>query len=853
MEFCNMKKAITILWLCIGLILTPISEVAHAQIGKEVVSFTAGEVFEIIAYSQLQSPEYSWVLTKDNQLRQASQSPAFSIRLSEAGNYILKGTIISTVDKETVERFFFIRVTEPSVPKTIGEGIQISPPLNERNAIILDESSQLITIKTFSQSSNGYIVDLDTTQDTNNDSIPNNDQYAGGTLFSTTGTPLYVWITNPLQDSIRIQSIDNVHSTQFTVFNQDSYTAYALEQKKNEEQNPAIRITRFSPTQFGFSIDPEGKPWRDEPVLFMWNFGDGKESIHDTPIHSYVASDIKTESTIRIQVRSLTSGEIIETLTTKIQLDALEVATQTGSSVIGQSSQSSLNTSDASLSSIAIASSTSSTNSEQNNTNSSLGMIIKFLLVILASVFVGFVTVFIIHTLKKIGGVQGMIAKSEEKLLTKEAARLDVMPLPEVLEPEVVQEVVETNPVVQPSTTPSWLQPSTNETSTERQNTQVATTTNEQLSSQTTVPSWLQTTDSNVGTTNDTLEDSTTTMPSNTGNTPSWLQTSNTTVATQEQTTTVPSWLQTTETPVNTEVQTTATVPSWLQTTEQPVENTVSTQSNTETIDTINNSGVQNSAVVVQTEKTQEFVENTANLPTWLQSTTPTDSNAVSVDSQNKNEILPTGEVKTKSSVVDTVRSSNDNLNTNDTLEIDPKVWATMSEEEKERERKRLKRKRYRANKKQRTATSPTEDATEEEISPNNSKQEVKNVDETDAQEPDWLQKSLADENVAEANTPSITNIEQSAQAKPNDDIEITIDDSPAITLPNKDTHNQNQTTVPAWLQTGLQEAAVTGQTPSTTPVINDIPLASSSTISREPDDVQFIVRAEGIDDDKKS
>jgi hypothetical protein len=850
MEFCNMKKVITIFWLYLGLILTPISEVAHAQIGKEVVSFTAGEVFEIIAYSQLQSPEYSWVLTKDNQLRQASQSPAFSIRLSEAGNYILKGTIISTVDKETVERFFFIRVTEPSVPNTIGEGIQISPPLNERNAIILDESSQLITIKTFSQSSNGYIVDLDTTQDTNNDSIPNNDQYAAGTLFSTTGTPLYVWITNPLQDSIRIQSIDNVHSTQFTVFNQDSYTAYALEQKKNEEQNPAIRITRFSPTQFGFSIDPEGKPWRDEPVLFMWNFGDGKESIHDTPIHSYVASDIKTESTIRVHVRSLTSGEIIETLTTKIQLDALEVATQTGSSVISQSSQSSINTSDASPSSIAIASSTSSTNSEQNNTNSSLGMIIKVLLVILASVFVGFVTVFIIHTLKKIGGVQGMIAKSEEKLLTKEPAQLDVMPLPEVLEPEVVEEAIETSSVVQPSTTPSWLQPSTNETSIETQNTQVVTTTNEQLSSQTTVPSWLQTTDSNVGTTND----STTTVPSNTGSTPSWLQTTEATTSSKEETTTtVPSWLQTTETPVNTEVQTTATVPSWLQTSEQAVENTVSTQSNTTTIDTIDNSSAQNSPEGVQTEKTEEFVQNTANLPTWLQPTTPSDSNAVSVNSQNQNEILPTGEIKTKSSVVDTVRSSNDNSNTNDTLEIDPKVWATMSEEEKERERKRLKRKRYRANKKQRTTTSSTEDATEAEILPNNSEQEVKNADEIDGQEPAWLQKSLADENVAEANTPSITNIEQSAQAKPNDDIEITIDDSSAIALPNKDTDNHNQTTTPAWLQTGLQEAAVNGQTPSTTPVINDIPLASSSTIPREPDDVQFIVRAEGIDDDKKS
>src|SRR3989344_9045682 len=75
---------------------------SHPLVTEESLSITAGDVFEILAISDVPLPRYSWILTRNRQFLQAGQSAAFRNRFLEPGTYTLNaqvqgeiGTILS--------------------------------------------------------------------------------------------------------------------------------------------------------------------------------------------------------------------------------------------------------------------------------------------------------------------------------------------------------------------------------------------------------------------------------------------------------------------------------------------------------------------------------------------------------------------------------------------------------------------------------------------------------------------------------------------------------------------------------------------------------------------------------------
>lgn len=729
--------------LCLS---TTVATFAQAPSKNEVLGAKSGEVFEMIVQSDLTAPEYSWILSKDTELKKATNSNIFSVRFTETGNYVLQVQVLDSLNQRALTREFYIRVQDATGTPVVPNSFTVYPPLDEANRLPISQSQQVIIIRPHEAPETQYTIDLNTDVDSDGDGDAANDQYARDSLFSTSGTPLRIWLAQ--QESTGIAVHGTTELLRFDALTPADLQAAKDQQEQDEEFDPAILITRYSTNQYGFSIDASNKEWQNTPVLFEWNLGDGTETLHDTPIHTF-SSQVATMQQISVQVRSLQDGTIIDTLQTKVDLEAVPITSSSSSSMGGA---------DSSQSSVPIASSSDSsepTGSDSEN-SSLLGLIIKIVLIALGSVLAGFLIVFVFGLFKRIGGVQGAIEKSEEKLLNKKADSevIDAMPLPE--QPEEA-EVVEDN---DKDTTNKAID-TAKETAPEPTKLEAPKPTNEgfvEPKQTAPLPSWLQT-------------DAGKSPP------PKQPEPKQESITSEDK---KPDALPKEEkTPVADSSSKTAPLPSWLQ---PDSTNTKQTEQKTAP----RTEGDTKNAIETADKKTE--VANTS-----TESTPPPVIPKPSVTAEPSTKPAPEPkepEPPTQNTVQEESKDAKD-------YEIDPAVWATLSEEEKERERKRLKRKRYRANKKQRDKSEQSSEAAD---------------------------KQSNEDTAAKTSTESQSVSEPSTEKK-----------------------------TPGWLAQGLDAAAATGQTQDSLPPkeLKEVPLANKDVTPNEPDDIEFIVRAESLDDDE--
>ena len=76
----------------------------------EQLSIFKGDIFEILADSDFLAPNFNWVLTENNTLLIASKEKVFKYRFSNAGNFILTGSIYNQAGTSEIKKTIFTKL-----------------------------------------------------------------------------------------------------------------------------------------------------------------------------------------------------------------------------------------------------------------------------------------------------------------------------------------------------------------------------------------------------------------------------------------------------------------------------------------------------------------------------------------------------------------------------------------------------------------------------------------------------------------------------------------------------------------------------------------------------------------------
>lgn len=879
----------------------------------------------MIAVHDYLDPIYSWSLTKDGNLVQSSTQPVFRTRIREQGNFVLNASVYNSTLTSSVQRQFFIRSNQPTVNTTnLGESfLEEILPTQKNGKVIVNEGIQTIKLVPNTSTKKRIYIDTNTKVDDNGDGNLTNDSVSNTLLFTSDATPLFIWFTKPIKDTtIALFEEGTDAIEQIRITNLETAQLEAIEEEKIKQNNPEIEVVNYSSNTIGFSLNIDQYSWSNEPLLLLWNFGDGVQSLLDRPIHTYAIID---NFNVTVDVRNLRTNEIIQTYKKTIAIMEIEML-QTSSSANSSSVQSI--SSESSVSSIT--ESSTSSMAPSNNTNSTIWLILKLIGVSIGSILFGVLLVVLVHFFKKKNGVQTIIQKSEKKLIKDSVVDVNNEPPPMAV-PEVDLDTEETEDAAPINTRPDFKDAvEAVETS---DNFKTANATLADNSNSDSTPDWLQA-NKNSHETVDTV--------------PSWLQSANTgqtevvtpvtsvetnsskeittdslqvadslkTEVINEESENVPAWLRPNySTDVKSNEDTSANIPNvpeikepakaedmpaWLQ----------PKQSMNET-ETLSGSNVNTASNLQSSTETA--------IPDWLQPKTDT-GDAINVNNKNiENNInnSPNLKAKVDNAVTninndETDESTMTDDNKEDTGKIPPEVWNKMSPEEKEQEKKRQKRRRYRQNKREKSIDqneTTTEDITVDNVAnipavklptdansidavPNSS---TKEDTQTDAllHKPDVQMQNVNDlknqENIITKEVEPITEglnsnleavntvtplnpanaIKVSKPIEPTNDstnstssttepaVIKTIVNEPVVTTTtgNEPSITKEKSTIPDWLAAGAAQAEAEGQTNTSVPpaILQDVPLVTPASATDDGDDVQFIIKADSLDESNTS
>lgn len=862
-----------------------IQSTSAQEVKTETMTIMRGETFEVFAVHDFLDPSFSWSLTKDGNLIQSSSQPIFRTRIREQGNYVLVASVYNSELTLSKQREFLIRSTETQAQtdsSTTNSLIESTSPRPKNGKVIFGDNTRLLRINPTEQEGVRLNVDANISIDDNGDGDTNNDSISDTLLFSSDNTPLFLWFTNPVKDqSIAVYNERTLEAEIVRITNLELAQLEAIEEEKRKKNNPEIVTTEFTKNTIGFGLEIDEYEWANRPLLLLWNFGDGMQSLLDRPIHTYNSTN---DFDVQVTIRDLETNEQLKVFKKIITVTELETFTvpnaSTGSTVSSASSQSSQVSSEQQ-------SSVSSVPEKNDNTKTggTLWLILKLLGVGIASVLAGLLIAVIIHFFKKKFNVQDILKKSEEKLIKTETPAENDEPAPMAL------------PVIESQTEVVNSVP----------NTTVETPNSNSVSNDEVVaPSWLNqtTNDSNL----DAVKSDTTPEATDTDRQDSNQVAENSTKAA------MPEWLQPSVATSNT--ASASVEPSPINTTKEDDNNAVvepKKEANTtnakplETQTTNNESTATKQSPTVSTQ-----TSNKEGLPAWLQPQSTSNAEKSTNTVNEANNSTTNIDAKKNSPKQQEPTSSSDKQDNEDVIETDEdgkipaEVWATLTSEQKEQEKKRQKRRRYRQNKKSREdetkpsteeeskkqpvtqATKDGEQATSKDTAPKkpiaNDTEQVTNPQTNTAATvnlPAWLQKGTQaaeaqpkdqspvpptstekDDAVANktenrdvSSTPPAPSWLHAKNTQPTQEMETPIKESgkteQATEKPAKESESPSKpkstnTATPSWLQTGMQKAAAEGQNQNTPPPaeLQDVPKKDDS-----DDDVQFIISADSLDD----
>ncbi|MFH0770331.1 MAG: PKD domain-containing protein [Candidatus Peregrinibacteria bacterium] len=368
------------------------------------LTVAAGSVFEIIAVSDLPSPSVSWILTKDSNFLGADRAPLFRTRLIDPGIYTLNAEVTGGADSaapvrewQTIEIVVTENAPTPVTPDS-ATFIASTPSMDAQNRILLPAGQTILFFFPKTGIGQTLSADLDPLRDTNNDGIPDNDNDLAESRFASGENPLFVWLSSPVQrersfsfsesdgSSLLLRIVDAVIAAAEPVV---LVQRIAIEQKALPESAVAFDVSYLL-----------GKP--ASPLLLTWKFGDGTQSLLDTPVHTYTANGTYT---VNVQIRDLSTGTVIESGSTVLTVSSSTNTTETG----------------------AIIEPVAPSN---NSFAFTITTIVKILLggIVVAAIVMGLL--FLVKKLMGMGSLQEKLERTEEKLIGKSPSDLSATPVP---------------------------------------------------------------------------------------------------------------------------------------------------------------------------------------------------------------------------------------------------------------------------------------------------------------------------------------------------------------------------------------------------------------------------------------
>ena len=291
---------------------------ARNETSKESMTFTVGDILEMLPVHDFPSATYAWVLTEGETFVQAGRAPFFRFRFIRPGAYILHGEVTGT-GNERIRREFNLNVgprnhaqSSAAAEQQPGTLVTSTPPADAQGRMALRPGSQVVTLAPVSIDRRPLFLDLDTNVDSDGNGDPSDDRDAAESFFETSALPLQLWLTSlskPRTIGIRFIDGPNAGSQRMTILT----GASAVEQGVIK---PMLRIASRSigPGTLQFSLVFEaGIP--NVPLLARWNFGDGSESLLTEPTHTYEGSG---EQTVTVVVRNLLTGQEIATASSTV-------------------------------------------------------------------------------------------------------------------------------------------------------------------------------------------------------------------------------------------------------------------------------------------------------------------------------------------------------------------------------------------------------------------------------------------------------------------------------------------------------------------------------------------------------
>lgn len=419
---------------------------------QEQIHIPVGAIFEIQAV-QDGPAQYSWTLTQGQQFIEASRTHIFQTRFTQAGTYTLLGQLGDESGNLTYTRTFQLNV-QPRKPEDnsaalnpetgVSDLVTFMPALSA-GEIRLNAERQVLEVRHARTDISVIAIDLNTEKDANGDGVTANDDDTRDTLFRTNPNPLHLWFASQKNQTLKAGALLSDNTTKF----QDFVIRFGNEPLPGNIQQPTIPeiptgdgeivVLKSDNGTLQFAVRLQSA--QNTPMLYQWKFGDGGQSLLDSPIHTYAESGTYE---ISVGVRDLKTGKTLSTVRDSIVVNRLRENTGTEEDPPAQKPD-------------------SPTKPPVSSESSGLlGMILKALLGLLLSGAAGVGIIFVIGKLKKKNFSLEKTMESAEKTMTGKVASaapltmempMDDEPLPptESSVPDIRPNVIDSEPIDVPA------------------------------------------------------------------------------------------------------------------------------------------------------------------------------------------------------------------------------------------------------------------------------------------------------------------------------------------------------------------------------------------------------------------
>lgn len=312
-----------------------------------------GSVLEMLAVSDASDRQIAWSLTKaDGTFVQADRGPLFRERFVETGDFLLRGEI-SLADNSTVsQRTFAIHIIPGTPSLTTGTGgnafVTMDPPFDANGIAVIEENLQTILVS----ATTGTVppcIDMNSGRDSDGDGDPANDNDSRGTFFEVDGSALRLWFTDGITErtlTVRGNSTAGPQTQTIRLFAGSAPVSSASTEQNQMESLSGLEnviIENHGSGTYAFSVDSATLPMENRAILLYWDFGDGRQSMLDRPVHTYAQNG---QYTVNLQVRDLNTTQEILRVTGILPVNTILPPTQPSSAQSGSDASSSETTSE---------------------------------------------------------------------------------------------------------------------------------------------------------------------------------------------------------------------------------------------------------------------------------------------------------------------------------------------------------------------------------------------------------------------------------------------------------------------------------------------------------------------------